>query len=315
MYVRHRGTQIEVSTPAKINLLLEVLARRDDGYHEIETLMVPISIFDTVYFSVQSERRIGLTCRWASGLEAQRPGDGSRHGGVWEGLPEETDNITVKVLERLRIRSGMESGASIRLVKRIPVAAGLGGASSDAAAVLEAANRAWRLNWSRDRLAEVAAEVGSDVPFFCHPGAAICRGRGERIDPVGGLTRLHVVVVRPPSGLSTPDVYRCCSPAKSANRVEGILKAAQQGDTSLVGRLLFNRLEEAAERISPWIGRLRTAFDRQDCLGHQMSGSGTSYFGVCRHAGHARRVANRLRAARLGAVFHATTLPVATGRE
>jgi len=315
MYVRRCGTQIEVHTPAKVNLFLEVLARRGDGYHEIETLMVPIGIFDTVYFSVHTERRIGLTCRWASGLEAKTPDDRSCHGGVWEGLPEETDNIAVKVLERLRIRSGMESGASIRLIKRIPAAAGLGGASSDAAAVLEAANRAWRLNWSRDRLADVAAEVGSDVPFFCHTGAAICRGRGERIARVGGLTRLHLVVVRPPSGLSTPDVYRHCSPAESSNRVEPILKAAQQGNASLVGRLMFNRLQHAAERLSPWIGRLRTAFDRQDCLGHQMSGSGTSYFGVCRHAGHARRIASRLRAARLGAVFHATTLPVTCGRE
>ena len=276
--------------------------------------MVPISIFDTMYFSVHSERRIGITCRWASGLDAQNPADRSRHGRVWEDLPEETDNIVVKVLERLRLRSGMESGASIRLIKRIPAAAGLGGASSDAAAVLEAANRAWRLNWSRDRLAEVAAEVGSDVPFFCHPGAAICRGRGERIDRVGGLTRLHMVIVRPPFGLSTPDVYQHCSPARSANRVEGILKAARQGNATSVGRLLFNRLQQAAERLSPWIGKLRRAFDRQDCLGHQMSGSGTSYFGICRHAGHARRIAGRLRAARLGAVFHATTLPAAAGR-
>lgn len=315
MYVRRCGTQIEVHTPAKVNLFLEVLGRRDDRYHELETLMVPITIFDTVYFSVHSERRIKLTCRWASGPEAQIPGDRSRHGGVWEDLPEATDNIAVKVLERLRIRSGMESGASIRLIKRIPAAAGLGGASSDAAAVLEAANRGWRLDWSRERLAEVAAEVGSDVPFFCHPGAAICRGRGERIVPIGGLKRLHLVVVRPPSGLSTPDVFRHCSPADSANRVEGILKAAQHGNASLVGRLMFNRLQHAAERLSPWIGRLCTAFDRQGFLGHQMSGSGTSYFGVCRHAGHARRIAGRLRTARIGAVFHATTLPVAAGRE
>lgn len=310
MYVRRRGSRIEVHTPAKINLFLEVLARRDDGFHEIETLMMPISIFDTVSLSNNSERRIGLTCRWASGLEAQSPAHGSRHGGVWEDLPEQTDNIVVKAIERLRHHAGVESGAQVRLIKRIPAAAGLGGASSDAAAALVAANLAWRLGWSRERLAGVAAELGSDVPFFVYSAAAVCRGRGERIEPFGALNRLHVVVVRPPSGLSTPEVYRHCCPAESAKHAaDTIVRAVRQGQASLVGRLMFNRLEAAAEQLSPWIRDLRAAFDSQDCLGHQMSGSGTSYFGICRHATHARRVASRLRAAGIGAVLRATTLP------
>jgi len=314
MYVRRRDTLIEVHAPAKVNLFLEVLARRHDGYHELETLMVPISIFDTVYFSVDSERRIRLTCRWAWGLEARGSANCSCHGGVWEELPEGKDNLAVRVLEHLRLRSGVESGASIRLIKRIPAAAGLGGASADAAAVLIAANDAWHLNWSRDRLAEVAAEVGSDIPFFCQPGAAVCRGRGERIERIEGLPQLDLVVVRPPSGLSTRDVYRCVRVREPVRRVDGILAALRQGHAGRGGRQLFNRLQLAAERLSPWIARLQAAFERQDCLGHQMSGSGTSYFGICRHAAHARRVASRLRAARFGAVFYATTLPGASAR-
>jgi len=309
MYVRRRATLIEVHTPAKVNLFLEVLARRDDGFHEIETLMVPISIFDTLFLSSNSERRIGLTCRWASGLEAQSPAHCSRHGGVWEDLPEQTDNIVVKAIECLRHHAGVESGAQVRVIKRIPAAAGLGGASSDAAAALVAANLAWRLGWSPERLADVASEVGSDVPFFVYSAAAVCRGRGERIKPFDASSKLHLVVVRPPAGLSTPEVYRNCRPAESANRVERIVRATRQGNSTRVGQLLFNRLEAAAERLSPWIRDLRAAFDSQDCLGHQMSGSGTSYFGICRHATHARRVASRLRAAGLGAVLRATTLP------
>lgn len=309
MYVRRRGNRIEVHTPAKINLFLEVLARRDDGFHEIETLMMPISIFDTVLLSANLERRIRLTCRWASGLEAQSSAHGSRHGGVWEDLPAQTDNIVVKAIERLRHHAGVESGAMVQLIKRIPAAAGLGGASSDAAAALVAANLAWRLGWSREQLAGVAAELGSDVPFFVYSAAAVCRGRGERIEPFDALNRYHIVVVRPPSGLSTPEVYRHCCPAESANRVDAIMRATRQGHASLVGRLLFNRLEAAAEQLSPWIQDLRTVFDGQDCLGHQMSGSGTSYFGICRHATHAKRVASRLRAAGLGAVLRAATLP------
>lgn len=271
--------------------------------------MMPISIVDTVFLSNNSERRIRLTCRWASGLEAQSSADCSRHGGVWEDLPEQTDNIVVKAIERLRYHAGIEAGAQVRLIKRIPAAAGLGGASSDAAAALVAANLAWQLGWSRERLAEVAAELGSDVPFFLHSAAAVCRGRGERIEAFRALGRLHVVVVRPPAGLSTPEVYRNCSPAKSANRVDAIVRATTHGDTSKVGQLLFNRLEATAEQLSPWIRDLRAAFDSQDCLGHQMSGSGTSYFGICRNATHARRVASRLQSAGLGAVLRATTLP------
>ncbi|MBC8868786.1 MAG: 4-(cytidine 5'-diphospho)-2-C-methyl-D-erythritol kinase [Planctomycetes bacterium] len=311
MYVRRDGTLIEVQAPAKINLFLEILGRRDDGFHEIETLMMPISIFDTVFLSSNSERRIELTCRWASGLEAQSPAERSRHGGVWEELPEQTDNTVVRALERLRLRAKVESGARVRLVKRIPAAAGLGGASSDAAAALVAANLAWRLDWTCEQLAGVAAEVGSDVPFFLQTGAAVCRGRGERIDPIGACSTFQVVLVRPPSGLSTPEVYRHCRPAKLANRADPIVEAVRKGRASLVGGLMFNRLEPAAERLSPWIRKLRAAFDRQGCLGHQMSGSGTSYFGICRHASHARRVASRLRAAGLGAVFQTTTLSVA----
>ncbi len=271
--------------------------------------MMPISIFDTVFLSNNSERRIGLTCRWASGLEAQSPAHCSRHGGVWEDLPEQTDNIVVKAIERLRHHAGIEAGAQVRLIKRIPAAAGLGGASSDAAAALVAANLAWQLGWSREQLADMAAELGSDVPFFLHSAAAVCRGRGERIEAFRSLGRLHVVVVRPPAGLSTPEVYRNCCPAKPANRVDAIVRATRQGHATRVGRLLSNRLETAAEQLSPWIRDLRAAFDSQDCLGHQMSGSGTSYFGVCRHATHARRVASRLQAAGVGAVLRATTLP------
>jgi 4-diphosphocytidyl-2-C-methyl-D-erythritol kinase len=196
----------------------------------------------------------------------------------------------------------------IQLVKRIPASAGLGGASSDAAAALAAANVAWNLGWSRDRLVQLSASLGSDIPFFFGPGAAICRGRGERIDPFMVPGGMHVVVVRPPEGLSTVDVYRQCSPADRPSAVEPVARALQRGHWSQVGRQLHNRLTPAAEKLTPWISRLRSVFGRADCLGHQMSGSGSSYYGICRHAGHARRVAARLRGEGLGYVTVATTL-------
>ncbi len=307
MYVRRRGTLVEVETPAKVNLFLEVLSRRADGFHEIETLMVPIGLYDRVSLAANSTGTLGLTCRWAHGVEGYRTRHGLGGTGVWEALPANEDNLALRSLTLLRQRSGVSAGADVMLVKRIPAAAGLGGASSDAAAVLAAANIAWGLDWSRQQLAEVAAELGSDVPFFLQGGACLCRGRGERIEPVSGCVPLHLVVVRPPGGLATAAVYRACSPAAQPQRADALVAAARDGDTAQVGRLLFNRLQEAAERLSPWIERLRNAFGQLDCLGHQMSGSGTSYLGLCRHAGHARGVAARLRAAGWGAVFTATT--------
>ena len=122
-------------------------------------------------------------------------------------MPEGPDNLVVRAVELVRRRAGVRRGAKLLLVKRIPAAAGLGGGSSDAAAALVAANEGWRLGRSRDELADWAAELGSDVPFFLAGGPAICRGRGERVEPVAGLGALDFVVVRPPEGLSTAAVY------------------------------------------------------------------------------------------------------------
>lgn len=311
MYVRRRGTLVEVETPAKVNLFLEILSRRADGFHEIETLMAPIGVYDRVSLAANSTGTVSLTCRWAHGSEASRTRTGSQGGGVWEPLPASEHNLAWRSLTLLRQRSGVPAGADVTLVKRIPAAAGLGGASSDAAAVLVAANLAWRLGWTRGQLAEVAAELGSDVPFFLQGGACLCRGRGERIEPVVGLQPLHLVIVKPPAGLATAAVYRACSPAAEPRPVAALVAAARGGDPAQVGRLLFNRLQAAAEQLSPWIVRLRDAFGQTDCLGHQMSGSGTSYVGLCRHAVQARVLAARLRAAGWGGVFATSTRQVA----
>jgi 4-diphosphocytidyl-2-C-methyl-D-erythritol kinase len=186
------------------------------------------------------------------------------------------------------------------LVKRIPTAAGLGGGSSDAAAALVAANLGWRLGWPRPALSELGAELGSDVPLFLAEGAAVCRGRGERVEPIGRLGTLHFVLICPPEGLSTAAVYQACRPALEPRSVEPLADALRRGDLGKAGSLLFNRLEAAAESLSPWIGRAREAVRDVGCLGYQMSGSGSSYFGLCRHARQARRVARRLQAEGVG---------------
>jgi 4-diphosphocytidyl-2-C-methyl-D-erythritol kinase len=308
MDIRRHGTLIEVCSPAKLNLFLEVLRRREDGYHEIETLMAPISLYDSLLCRPNREGRLGVCCRWAWGIGSQSQRKQTAAAMAWDELPQGGENLVRNALAVLRDRTGSTAGLDVWIIKRIPAAAGLGGASSDAAAALAAANLAWGLGWTRRRLAELAAAVGSDVPFFLDGRAAVCRGRGERIEPADWRTRLHVVVVRPPAGLATSAVYRHCQPADEPQSVEPLLAAARCGDAAGVARRMVNRLQPAAEHLSPWIGRLRQAFDRLGCWGHQMTGSGTSYFGIFRHAEQARCAASRLRAAGWGAVFPAVTL-------
>jgi 4-diphosphocytidyl-2-C-methyl-D-erythritol kinase len=311
MEVRRAGSTLRVDCPAKLNLFLEILAKRADGYHEIETLMVAISIVDTLFVTEDSEGRIRLSCCWASAMETRRH---ATAGDACGGLPPTSDNIVCKAVQRLRARAGTDGGAIFHLVKRIPSAAGLGGASSDAAAALVAVNELWRLGWPRARLAEVASEVGSDVPFFLSESqrgalGAICRGRGERIEPEFGIPPLHFVVVKPPIGLATPDVYRNCSVPIAPVKVHDMRDALRHGDPVDVGKSLFNRLQQTAEQLCPAVRELRSRFQQANVLGHQMSGSGTSYFGICRNRGQARQVAARLRGLGLGEVFHATTRP------
>lgn len=320
MLVRTATDRVHVLAPAKINLFLEIFAKRPDGFHEIETLMSPIGLYDSLTFRGTESPEIVLECRWAAGTVAIQ---GGRESLAAEAQPDEEsttpktpdplgqlpvaqDNLVFKAARLLQQRSGCGRGAEIQLIKRIPSAAGLGGASSDAAAVLVAANIAWQLSWSRERLADLAARLGSDIPFFLGGGSAVCRGRGEQIEPSGPI-HLHVVVVRPPVGLSTPQVYQQCRPASTPMSSSRLQSGLSRGDWREVRSALVNRLEEPASRLTPWIGRLRQEFASAGCIAHQMSGSGSSYFGICENERHARGVAGRLRSRSLGLVVKTTT--------
>jgi len=291
--------------PAKLNLYLNVLGRRADGFHELETVMVPIRLFDTLTFLPVRTDTVGP----AGDIRLDVRVAGARAQSGQEPIPTGESNLVVRALRLLHERSGCELGARVGLVKRIPTAAGLGGGSSDAAAVLRLANRGWGINWSARRLAEVAAEVGSDVAFFVMGGPAICRGRGERIEPLPTTGPMHFVVVKPLVGLSTADVYRQYA-GRQANEsteqrptltefVSGSLRWPHIG----CGRYMWNGLERAASSLSPCVDKLRMEFEQLDFVGHQLSGSGSAYFGVCRHAQHARRLANILRTRQLGLVY------------
>lgn len=302
MYVRRGAAHVEVQAPAKLNLFLEVLGKRPDGFHEIETVMTPVSLFDTLEMFDDPAGELSLGCDFAVGAAYGAAASSA------DAVPTGADNLVLRALNLLRSRTGARRGARVRLVKRIPVAAGLAGGSTDAAAALAAGNLLWDLKLNSSELADIAASLGSDIPFFFTGGPAVCRGRGERIEPLTATPTLYIVIVKPAEGLSTADVYRACRPAARPAGCNGLVDAWRCGSPNAVGACLHNRLQEAAESLNDCVARTRREFAACGATGHQMSGSGTSYFAVCRNAREARTVAARLAARRVGRTFVVRTL-------
>ena len=286
-----------VQAPAKLNLFLEILGKRTDGYHELETLMVTVNLYDTLSFTEEDSEEIRLRMIDAG---RRRPSDRS----AAETIPGGPDNLVVRAAFLLREFTGVKRGARITLFKRIPAAAGLAGGSSDAAATLVALNRLWQLNLAPRDLHELAQRLGSDVAFFVTGrSAAICRGRGEIVEPVALPLGLHFVVARPRTGLSTAEVYRRCQPGAIRKNAEGLVAALRSGQLKKAGRCFHNALEAPARELNADIEQLRSCFERLPVIGHQMSGSGSAYFGLCTNRRTSRKAASRLRGARVGGVW------------
>lgn len=288
---------MRVFAPAKLNLFLEVLGKRSDGYHEIETLMVAVSIFDTLTFSPREDREIRLAIDGPWGPNGNpRAEDQGR-------LPADVqDNLVYRAIRLLQDRSGSDRGIDIHLHKCIPPASGLGGGSSNAAAMLLAANLVWDLGYSRSEIAGIAAELGSDIPFFLTPRtgrsaiAARCIGRGEVVQPVSIPANMHFVVIRPDVGLSTPAIYQRCRPADQPQPADKLLEALRRGNQQLAGNLMTNRLQGPATEVAAEIDAVASEFSSLSAVGHQLSGSGSAYFGWFHSARAAKRGAVALRA-------------------
>ena len=258
---------------AKVNLTLEVLGKRADGYHEIATVMQAVDLSDRI------------TLEDADDLELRSSSPD---------VPTDARNLALRAAAALRETAAIEAGVRITLDKRIPVAAGLGGGSTDAAAVLLGLNRLWRLRWPLERLGEVAATLGSDVPFFVHGGIALGTGRGEQIRQLKGRS-LALVLVNPKFPASTAEMYARLTPDMYSDG--GATKA-------LTGRLmrgapriaasLYNGMEAAAGRLFPQIGQMRAALLAAGALGALMSGSGPTVFGVARSYEQARQIRARV---------------------
>lgn len=266
-----------VLAPAKVNLTLRVLGRRPDGFHELSSLFAPISVADRLAVRVGGTR---IRVRVPGRPELETP-----------------DNLCARAARAFAAETGLPAGVDVVLDKRIPVAAGLGGGSTDAAAVLRCLARFHRLRSDDPRLARAALAVGSDVPFFLRGVPAHARGRGERLGPAPALPALHFVVVKPPFGVSAGDAYRTLARLREEGTLpQGRDRAlpASFPDIAAVARALHNDLEAAVLRLHPELGELRQRLRRAGARGVLMSGSGSCVFGLFPTAATARDGARRL---------------------
>jgi 4-diphosphocytidyl-2-C-methyl-D-erythritol kinase len=260
---------------AKVNLTLEVLGKRPDGYHEIATVLQAVDLFDRL--TVETASTISLS--------ADDPD-----------LPTDERNLVVRAARLLREGAGPGLGARMHLTKRIPVSAGLGGGSSDAAAALRGLSRLWGLRPARARLAELAVALGMDVPFFLGRGTSLATGRGERLRPLTGGGGYALVLVNPGVPLSTREVYGRV-PAGWRGGAAGaarMIEALRQRSAARVAAALTNDLERVVAPALPAIGRMKEALLAAGALGAVMSGSGPTVFGIARSLDHARQIRRRV---------------------
>lgn len=271
------GAAVHILAPAKINLGLEILGRRPDGYHELRTIFQAIDFSDRVRIA-RTPSGLHVRCRALPRL-------GRR-------------NLAYRAAKLFFGRTGLRESAEIHVEKRIPAGGGLGGGSSDAAAVLLGCCRLYGLRPERRALASMAAALGSDVPFFLEGGTAVGRGRGELIEPLAPWPGQAVALLYlPTAGLATADVYgRVASPPLTARpRALTILLARwREGDLARLGKALFNDLEEAAFSLRPELATVKEALLREGAAGALLSGSGSSVFGLYENEAAAGRAGRRL---------------------
>ena len=268
---------VTTDAPGKVNLFLRVLSARDDGYHDLESLVVPISIADTV--TVSPDDRLHVVTNGSARLAREVPA-----GGL---------NLALMAALALADACPGAGGARIEIDKRIPVAAGLGGGSADAAATLLALNELWGCRLDLGTLADIGERIGSDVPAMLMRGPVLMSGRGELLAPADVAT-LWMVVVDLGFGVRSPDAYRWWDEDGGAPGPDPgpLLEAAAAGDVDTLGGLLFNDLEAPVVRRHPEIGETRRALLRAGALGAVMIGSGSSVLGLGRDRAHAEELAD-----------------------
>lgn len=263
---------------AKINLTLDVLHKREDGYHEVEMIMTMVDLADRLEMSELPRDTIII----------------SSQAGY---IPLDEKNLAFQAAKLIKERYEVKQGVYIHLDKNIPVAAGLAGGSSDAAATLRGLNRLWKLNIPMNELQRLGEELGSDVPFCVSGGTAIARGRGEKLQPIEDLPQCWVVLAKPSINVSTSDVYGQLDLTKIKHRPDtaNVIDAIEQHDFMRICKSLGNVLEEVTLQLHPEVSQLKECMVRFGAEGVLMSGSGPTVFGLVSKESKVTRIYNGLR--------------------
>jgi len=290
------GLQIPTSTrvnsiykiiaPAKLNICLKVTGRRPDGYHELISIMVPVDLFDHLELKVIDGRHIKLTC------------DGYR-------VPTDRNNLVYRAAQLFLSKAGLQSGITINLFKNIPVAAGLGGGSSDAAATLLSLNEIWSKPFTLSDLHGMATGLGADVPFFLTCKPSLARGIGEILDPLDKWPELWYVIVTPPLRVSTSWVYKNLKLKLTTDDYDYILKVLRKKHFN-ISHILENDLEKVTSAHFSIINTIKNRLLDAGAEGAMMSGSGPSVFGLFPSLTQATSAKQFLISQNLGDVFMAT---------
>ena len=271
-----------VSANAKVNFTLEVFGKRADGYHALRSVVMPITLSDTLDIEVMDDGEITSDTGY-------------------------DDDLCVKAARILRSSvSSLPSslGAAIRVTKRIPAGGGLGGGSADAAAVLRALNELWNVGLPREELAEVGAQVGSDVPALVFNAPVVMEGRGERVTPLirsfehSEHPNIHLVLVNPGVHSSTKEVYAACTPRPldGEDATARMIEAIGSGNPEKIAAALMNDLQSPAVKHHPEIADALVSLRTAGVIGAMMSGSGSSVFGIVRDAAEAERISSEMNA-------------------
>jgi 4-diphosphocytidyl-2-C-methyl-D-erythritol kinase len=279
-HIRH--ATIEMLAPAKLNLLLRITGRRGDGYHEIESIFIPVALYDTLKIS-KRDRSVELRC---SGRM----------------LPGGSDNLVYRAAVRFFESTGIKEGAAIRLIKNIPISSGLGGGSSDAATTLKGLNRLWGNPLSRKDLDGLALALGADVPFFLMQRPAVARGIGEVLQPIEKFPSFWYVIVSPNIMVSTEWAYNMVR--IELTKRDNLNKILYLKDATInIPDILSNDLERVTLGKYPFLYSIKTSLIELGALGALMSGSGPSIFGLFDSERKAHEAGGTLASQHKGDVF------------
>ena len=272
--------KLRIQARAKVNWTLDVVGVLPNGYHDLDMLMQSVTLCDQI--TIEDADDLTLTIRG--------------QGGSF--VPADDTNLVLRAANALREQTGCRKGARMMLRKYIPVAAGMGGGSSDAAAALKGLNVRWGLGLSDDELERIGLTIGADVPFCIRGGLQRAQGVGERLTPVPLKRPLYLVAFQPCRGLSTKEVFTALHEDGIRDEDRPDNEAAQRalaaGDVRLLGRSLGNVLEPVSRRMRPDIDKAIRDIEASGAVGARMTGSGSAVFGVYLHAGACRKAAQEL---------------------